>query len=159
MTDPIIQNKRKRMPDKSWHRGAHCPYCADTGWVELAGTEVVLGVVYPRGVTACRWCQEGIDCFSGSGVDHRGRALESQYDASHLASAPASQGRSLTFAEYAATAEGQADPHVADLAKMLESRRRVRKDELPARVGGDPQPLTASVTAESDLLTPRKAEA
>lgn len=35
-----------------------CTLCID-GWVELAGTEKRLGVVYSRGRAPCKWCEQG----------------------------------------------------------------------------------------------------
>ena len=40
-------------------KDAHCAMCADTGWVELAGTVRQHGVTYSRGTTACKWWVEG----------------------------------------------------------------------------------------------------
>lgn len=36
-----------------------CGYCGNTGWVELAGEVTALGTTYSRGMTACKWCEEG----------------------------------------------------------------------------------------------------
>jgi hypothetical protein len=36
-----------------------CGVCLDDGWVELLGTVTVGGSTTPRGVTGCKWCEEG----------------------------------------------------------------------------------------------------
>lgn len=42
---------------------AWCRMCGNTGWCELGGTVVQLGVTYSRGVAPCRWCQLGVKRF------------------------------------------------------------------------------------------------
>lgn len=37
----------------------YCLRCGNSGWVELAGEVHALGTVYSRGMTACKWCEEG----------------------------------------------------------------------------------------------------
>jgi hypothetical protein len=37
-----------------------CGICLDDGWVELQGTVTDAVGRYPRGVTGCKWCEEGV---------------------------------------------------------------------------------------------------
>lgn len=157
----LADNVLRDMPDGARRRAGHCRYCGDTGWVDLAGSVVVAGVRYERGVTSCKWCEEGVLRYTKFKPKPGDRPLETAYDEGDLLNPPAPGGDAvpITLDQYAKSERGRNDADLVPLVDALKGRRRVRKDELPARVGGDPQPLTASVTAESDLLTPRKAEA
>lgn len=63
-----------------------CPYCEDSGIVELAGTTRIHNINYSRGSTPCRWCERGINLFQSLETKHENPL--SRYDETDLAAEP-----------------------------------------------------------------------
>jgi hypothetical protein len=114
-----------------------CTYCGNDGWVELRGTVEDLGMVYPVGVTACRWCELGeiVYTTTTTGKRAKGRkvrpvAIRSDYGEDDLTDRPAPPGMPrLTPAEYIASPAGQRDPalRVAGVREMILGQRSMER--------------------------------
>lgn len=99
-----------------------CPYCGNDGWVELSGTVESLGMTYPLGCTACRWCELGQVIYQTCTTGRRAKGrkvkpipLRSEYTEADLVDRPAeSAGERWTLEEYAASNAGRADPALRD---------------------------------------------
>jgi hypothetical protein len=98
-----------------------CGYCHDTGLVDLTGTVTYRGVVYPSGVTACRWCERGEILYRAAATRvkeqwrRRPMNLISDYTTADLADPPVERsGERLSVEEYAESEQGRADPALKD---------------------------------------------
>jgi hypothetical protein len=95
-----------------------CPVCLNDGWVELKGTMQQFGVTYEKGMTACKWCQQGQR--NHERTDRPGSMghvpIEFDYAMEDVVP-PTTGGEGITFEEYVKVSPE--DPNVPAAIELL----------------------------------------